>query len=108
MSNLTLRIDDELLARARRYAADRGTSVAEIVRGHLQFLTDVHDRAEAARKTLVELAERAQSRRVDWNWNREEIYAERFSRLERHLVRGAAAGDEPAKIRDRTGFAEDD
>ena len=108
MSNLTLRIDDDLLARARRYAADRGTSVAEIVREHLQSLTNIHDRAEAARRTLVELAERAQSRRVDWEWNREEIYAERFSRLEHHLVRGAAAGERPAKVSGSAGFAEDD
>jgi hypothetical protein len=108
MSNLTLRIDDDLLARARRYAADRGTTVAEIVRDHLQSLTDVHDRAEAARRTLVELAERAQSRRVDWEWNREDIYAERLSRLEHHLVRGASAAEKSAKGGGRAGFAEDD
>jgi hypothetical protein len=66
------------------------------------------DRAEAARQMLVELSERAQSRLVDWEWNREDIYAERLSRLERHSVRGASAETGSAEGGGRAGFAEDD
>jgi ABC-type nitrate/sulfonate/bicarbonate transport system substrate-binding protein len=108
MTNLTLRIDEELLARARRFAAERGTTVAEIVRGHLAAVTNADDRAAAARRTLAELAERAQSRAVDWKWSRDEIYAERLSRLQRHPLRGAAAEERTGKGAHSAGFAEDD
>jgi hypothetical protein len=108
MKNLTLRIDEKLLDRARRFAAERGTTVSALVRNHLADMTKADDRAEAARRTLVELAERAQSRIVDWKWNREDIYAERLSRLERHSVRGASPEGRTPESRDRAGFAEDD
>jgi antitoxin component of RelBE/YafQ-DinJ toxin-antitoxin module len=108
MKNLTLRIDEDLLDRARRFAAERGTTVAKLVRDHLAAVTKADDRAEEARRTLVELAERANRRTVDWKWNRDGIYAERLSRLERHSVRGAAAEGRSTESRRRAGFAEDE
>jgi hypothetical protein len=108
MRNLTLRIDDELLDRARRYAAGRGTTVARIVRDHLASVTGADDRAERARLTLIELAERAQSRAADWTWNREDIYAGRLSRFKHHFVRGAAADQRAGEGSGRSGFSEDD
>ena len=108
MKNLTLRIDEDVLERARRFAAERGTTVARMVRDHLAAITDADDRAEEARRTLVELAERAGGRTVDWKWNREDIYAERLSRFERHSLRGAAAEGGQAESGGGSGFAEDE
>ncbi len=100
MKNLTLRIDEKTLAAARKVAALRGTTVAKLVREFLEKLV-AEDGAPAeeseaqrkARMALVDLAERASARSVDWKWNRDEIYDERLSRL------GGDAGAAP-------GFAE--
>jgi len=111
MKNLTLRIDENVLAEARRRAADEGTTVACAVREFLARFAGGDgetDDQRRARMALVDLAERSQSRISDWTWNRENIYADRLSRYERHSLRGAAAEGDPEESGDRAGFAEDD
>jgi post-segregation antitoxin (ccd killing protein) len=43
-TRLTIRIDRELLARARRYAKARGVSLSELVEARLQQITDAASR----------------------------------------------------------------
>lgn len=88
MKNLTLRIDEKVLAAARKQAALRGTTVAKLVREFLEKLVAESGGGEEtnsqreARMALVELAKRASERpAIDWKWNRDEIYEERLSRL---------------------------
>lgn len=95
MKNLTLRIDEKVLAEARKLAALKGTTVAKMVRGFLTALVEEGGAdaiaAEKARRTLVELTERSRSARsVDWKWRREAIYEERMGRL--HKGRTEAPG----------------
>ncbi len=39
MSKLTLNVDDDVIARAKRLAGRRGTSVSQLVERYLDFLT---------------------------------------------------------------------
>ncbi|MFZ5617176.1 MAG: hypothetical protein ACOZAA_07645 [Pseudomonadota bacterium] len=90
MKNLTLRIDEKVLAAARKRAALEGTTVAKVVREFLRDYAAAHlpesAAAERARGELVTLAEQSTSRPpADWKWNRDEIYEERMRRLrDRH------------------------
>lgn len=60
MANLTLRIDDEVLKRARNRALEHGTSVKAVVREHLSNYGGA-ERAQQAMETVLEIAERAES-----------------------------------------------
>lgn len=61
MKNITLRIDDEILAAVRRYSAERNTSVNALVR---EFLTNLagQDRARRARIRLRQLSKESTGR----------------------------------------------
>lgn len=65
MKNLTLRIDETVLAEARKLAALRGTTVAKLVREYLAALVEEGEAdkasAEQARRELVELARRSRA-----------------------------------------------
>lgn len=41
MSKLTLSVDDAVIKRAKRYAAERSTSVSQLVEHYLDLLSDV-------------------------------------------------------------------
>ena len=88
--NITLAIDEQVLKRVRRIAAERDTTVNGLVRDYLTKLADVDDKAKKARLELVELAKRS-----NWDpgpgfkWNREELYdREALRRYERSDLRG--------------------
>lgn len=74
MRNLTLAIEDDLLAAARRLALERGTTVNQLVREHLTELIAREDRRHGAaerlkramREELVEVGPRT--------WTREDLY----------------------------------
>ena len=75
MKNITLAIDDHVLAEARRYAANKGTTVNALVREHLTRIATEEDRIAKARRELLELAERSTlDMGPGWKWNREELY----------------------------------
>ena len=57
--NLTLSIDDELLAKARVLAAMRRTSVNEMVREFLAGLVDDEERVAEAKRGMMELIGRS-------------------------------------------------
>jgi hypothetical protein len=75
MKNITLAIDEKVLAKVRRAAARKDTTVNALVREYLTRLAEQDDRAAKARQELVELAKRSTLELgPDWKWNREEIY----------------------------------
>ncbi len=75
MANLTLTVDDQVLARARKRAVDNGTSVNAVVRDYLASFAGEDD-AMAARHELVESAKRrsGSSGPEGRTWTRDEIY----------------------------------
>jgi len=87
MKNITLAVDEDSLRAARVYAAEHDTTVNALVRNFIDsFATrtleaSAEERAKI-RTELAELGDRTQGRIGEWKWNREDIYAERFSRYE--------------------------
>jgi hypothetical protein len=90
MKNITLAIDEKVLAKVRRTAARKDTTVNALVRDYLTRLAEQDDRAAKARLELVELAKRSKwDPGQDWKWNREDIYDRPgLRRLERDHIRG--------------------
>jgi len=56
--NLTVRIDGELIRKARILAAKRGTSVSGLVASELKRLIGDDDAYEAARRSALQLLEK--------------------------------------------------
>jgi len=76
MANLTLSIDDQLLEKTRRRAAEMGTSVNQMVRDHFQAVVGEDD-LESAIAFLRETSGQG-TPDPDWKFNRDEMYDERF------------------------------
>lgn len=74
MKNITLAIDEDVLAAARRYAMERNSSVNALVRDHLSEIARREDRARNARKRLLELSKRSRARIGKKSWTREELH----------------------------------
>ena len=75
--NLTLSIDDDLLAKARVLAAMRRTSVNEMVRGFLERQVEEERSKDEAREELLRLMETSEGRMGDWRpGRREETYSD--------------------------------
>ncbi|WP_159586221.1 MULTISPECIES: hypothetical protein [Chelativorans] len=93
MKNVTLAIDETLLEQARKLAEKRKTTLNAMVRGLLAHEVEQEDRIAWAKEGMRRLME---ERPLDlgpaYEWNRDEIYAERedrmLSRLERPPLRG--------------------
>jgi hypothetical protein len=91
MKNITLAIDEAILAQARDYANRRGTTVNALVREHLADLARSDERLENARRGLLELIDNSTGRLgPNFKWNRDDIYADRLlPRHQRSRVRGS-------------------
>jgi hypothetical protein len=75
MKNITLAIEEDVLAAVRKYAAANNTTVNGLVRDYLGKIARQQNRAAQARKELVELAERSTwDPGKDWKWDREAVY----------------------------------
>lgn len=75
MTNLTLKIDDELLRRARVKALEEGTSVTAVVREHLSRYVETDGPREAMARFLAATEDLdAGSGPGGRTWTREEIY----------------------------------
>ena len=95
MKNLTLAIEEDVLREARKYAAERETTVNALVREYLTGLVSQQERSREARRQLLALSESSTwDPGPGWKWNREELYD-----------RGSLRGHERAPLR---GFAEPD
>jgi hypothetical protein len=74
MANLTLKIDEKLLRRARIRALEQGTTVNELVRNYLsQYAVVRADRMRALRRFL-EIAEEAKAGSGGRRLKRDELY----------------------------------
>ena len=71
--NLTLSIDDRLLEEAREVARSMGKSVNQIVREHLEQLTQ-KDAAERDVEELRRLSSESEGRSGGWKFDREEVH----------------------------------
>ena len=70
--NITLSIDDRVVAEARRIASERGTSLNQLVRDFLADLTRTDD-PEVVIAELEELWAK-ENYRSEGPWTREELY----------------------------------
>ena len=81
MKNITLAIEDELLERARAYAADRGTTVNALVRAHLREVSDPREaRLARAKERLVELSEQSGAEIGPLDWSRDDMHGRTWPR----------------------------
>jgi hypothetical protein len=74
MKNITLSVDEEVLAAVRRYSAEHDTSVNTLVREYLANLAGHADRALRARARLRQLSKRSQGQMGDKTWTRESLH----------------------------------
>ena len=71
--NVTLSIDEKLLARARELAYERGTSVNQLIRDYLERLTG-RSGPEEVMEQLERLWSEHEGRSGGWKWNRDDVY----------------------------------
>ena len=74
MKNITLSVDEKVLATVRQYAAEQGSSVNALVR---EFLAGIHhrqDRASKARKRIQEMSRKSKARIGSATWSRDELH----------------------------------
>jgi len=74
MANVTVKIDDELFAKAHLLAAQRNTSINAIVKQKLEESVATDLRREAALQGLEKFFERSRARIVKKTWSRDEIH----------------------------------
>lgn len=75
MRNITLSVDDEVIDRARRYAAQHNSSLNNLVREYLHEIASREDEVAAARKQIREMSRRSKARIGNQKWTREDLYA---------------------------------
>ena len=86
--NVTVQLDEEVIAKVKVLAAQRGTSISGLVAAEITRLSAQNERYERARKeALARLSAPAEYSSDDTEpaagerrWPREEIYAERTDR----------------------------
>ena len=101
MKNITLAVEDEVLAEVRKYAAAHNTTVNALVRDYLSRLASSESRSKKAREELLKLAEKSTFDLGSWKWNREELYdRHELSRYEHSSLPGFAEPSERAKESD--------
>ena len=74
MKNITLSVDDKVLAAVRRHAAERDSSVNALVREYLTNLAAHEDRAKKARARLRQLSKESAGRLGKKTWSRAELH----------------------------------
>jgi hypothetical protein len=74
MKNITLSVDENVLAAVRRHAAERNSTVNALVRDYLTRLAAHENRARRARARLRQLSNQSQGRLGRKTWSREELH----------------------------------
>lgn len=74
MRNITLSVDEHVLAVVRRQAAERNETVNSLVREYLNTLAMHEDRASKARARLIELSRESQGRLGRKTWTRGDLH----------------------------------
>ena len=75
MRNITLSVEDDVLAAVRRHAAERDSSVNALVREYLAGIAELEDRASKARKRIRQLSEKSTGRLGPKSWTRDDLHA---------------------------------
>ena len=73
MKNITLSVDEKVLAVVRRHAAEQNSSVNALVRDYLTNLAAQEDRANGARARLRELSAQSSGRLGKKTWTRDDL-----------------------------------
>lgn len=71
--NVTLSVDEDLIARARRFAERRGTSLNQLIRDYLEELT-AREAKDTTLSELESLWEREPGASGGRTWDRESLY----------------------------------
>ena len=74
MKNITLSVEESVLAAVRRQAAERNSSVNALVREYLTNLAAHEDRAKRARAHLRQLSKQSQGRLGRKTWTRGDLH----------------------------------
>lgn len=76
MTNLTVKVDEETLKRARIRALEQGTSVNALLRAYLEEYAGMRDRRREAGNDFLRLTEEheASSGPGGRSWSRDELY----------------------------------
>ncbi|MGK2860076.1 MAG: DUF6364 family protein [Thermoanaerobaculia bacterium] len=74
MKNITLSVDEKVLAAVRQHAATSNTSVNQLVRDFLDEIARREDRARKARRRLRTLSERSTAKIGKASWNRQDLH----------------------------------
>jgi len=74
MKNITLSVEEEVLAAVRQYAAERNSSVNALVREFLGNLAAHRDRARRARRRLQQLSRQSQGELGARTWTRQDLH----------------------------------
>jgi len=74
MANVTVKIDDELLAKARLLAAQRNTSINAIVKQKLEEFVATDLKREATLRGLEDFYARSRARVGKKTWSRDEVH----------------------------------
>jgi hypothetical protein len=74
MRNITLSVDEQVLAAARRYSAEHDSSVNAFVRECMAQITRRSDRARKARSRIRQLSGHSPARIEVITWKRDELH----------------------------------
>jgi hypothetical protein len=74
MKNITLSVDEDILAAARRHAAEHDSTVNALVRDYLTKLAAYESRADRARARLRQLSAQSAGRLGKKTWSREDLH----------------------------------
>lgn len=74
VKNITLSVDEDVLAAARRYAFERNSTVNGLVREFLSEVASREDRARKARRRIRQLSNRSSARAGVRSWSRDELH----------------------------------
>ena len=74
VKNITLSVDENVLAAVRRHAAERNSTVNALVREYLTGLAAHEDRAKRARMRLRQLSAHSQGRLGKKTWSRDDLH----------------------------------
>jgi len=75
--NLTIQLDEETINGIRAVAARRGQSISGLITTYLQQLVSEDEQYKLAKRYALQLLDNAPDR-GDWQWNRDQTYADRL------------------------------
>jgi plasmid stability protein len=74
MANLTIKVDEEVLRKARIRALEQGTSVNAILSEYLRAYASIRATNSAATRVLLEMSRNAKSASGGRKWTRDELH----------------------------------